>query len=912
MINTDLAFKIRINILTLFMVMSTAYSQGIEDFIVSGSYEKKPVVEIINELEEQIPVVFHYNNELIAGLNFSGTISEIPLPELVKRLVQNSELSFITVQNHIFLVPRLELLTILGKLNGKEIHSVVEREHAILIGNPEDAGKYRQVRISGIIRDGKDGTTLVGTTVEVANTSQYAVSDRNGEFHLDVSPGRQTLRARSLGYETTQIEIHALGPGKLDIDVFETTHQLAEVMIYASRPDHNVRSNQMSIIELDARNIKQLPVMTGERDILKSLTMAPGVVSGGEFGSGINVRGGGEDQNLYLIEGAPLFNTSHAMGLLSVLNPDMVTSVSLYKGHIPPDYGERVSSVMNIGMRDHSIDKPTVKGGIGIFSSRIQVESPVFHERVTLKLGARTSYSDYLLQLLNDYNIMNSSMKFYDLSGVLEFNFKNNPITVMGYRSDNFFRYTDIFSNQYENTLGSVSWSHIFSPDFTSNIALAYSKYSVERSEISNPLFANRVNSSNEYINAKFSLGYEGFDRQAIDAGGQAIIYNLLPGARIPLEGSSSSEFRTEPEHGREISLFTNYSLELSPKTSIQAGIRLTRYQFLGPHTKYQYLDGGPRLHIYITDSIQYAAGDIISQYNSLEPRLSFRQMINEESSVKFSYNRNTQFIFLMSYTSISTPEDFWKLSDPYLKPIRANQFAAGYYRNFNQNMYEASVEAYYKQLDDIMDYRDNAQLSLNNHLETELLPAIGYNYGVELLIKKNTGVISGNIGYTYSRSLRKTLSDDVRNQINNNELYSSSYDKPNDISINLQYNHNRRVRIGAILNYSSGRPITLPEYVYRIGTSQHVYYSDRNKYRLPPYHRLDISLSVNESIRRKRAWKGSWTFSLLNVYARKNAYSVFYKHETPSEHNNFNSFSLYKLSMIGIPLPTLTYNFIF
>lgn len=910
--NPVLVYKISIGILALIVTIETTYSQGIEDILVSGTYENRPVIEIINELEEAFPVVFHYDIEQVSHLKFSGTFTDIPFSALVERLVMNSELTYISVQNLVFLVPRVDMIAILGETNRMEIHDLKDNRNVIMVGNPEDAGKYRECKIRGVVRDGKDNSTLVGTTIEVVNTSLYAVSGINGEYQLNLNPGKYTLNVRCLGYETTQIQIHVVGPSQLDIDMFEASHQLSEVSVYARRLDHNVRSNQMSVYELDALDIKQLPLMMGERDIMKSLTMAPGVVSVGEFGSGINVRGGSEDQNLYLIEGAPLFNTSHAMGLLSVLNPDIVTGVSLFKGHIPAQYGERVSSVMNIQMRDHTIDKTRVKGGIGIFSSRIQAESPIFHEKITLKLGARTSYSDFLLHQLRDYNLANSSMQFYDLAGLMEFHFPNNPITIMGYRSRNYFKYIDIFSNQYENTLGSVSWSHLFSSDFSSNLKLAYSNYMVERTETSNPLMAHKVNSRNEYVSSKLSFSYEGFEGQSIDVGGQAILYNISPGIKVPLEGSLDSEFTGETEQGREFSMFADYLLELTPNASLQAGIRLTRFQYLGPKKVYQYTEGQPRLPVYISDSTYHPAGHIIKQYDAPEPRLSLKQMITDESSIKLSYNRNTQFLFLLAYTSVSTPEDTWKLSDPYLKPIKANQFALGYYRNFAQNMYETSVETYYKQLDDIMEYRNDAQLSLNNHVETELLPAIGYNYGVELMVKKNSGALTGVLSYTYSRSIRKTIAEDRGDQINRNELYPSSFDKPNDLGINLQYNLNRRIRFGAIFNYNSGRAITLPEYMFTIGPSQLVYYSDRNKYRLPPYHRLDLSISVDENLKRKRFWKGSWTFSVLNVYARKNAYSIFYRLEEPTIHNNYNKFSIQKLSIIGTALPTITYNFIF
>lgn len=907
-------FLLRLQIaLTLVLIHAAAPAQQIDSLVVACSYEQVPLREVIRDLETRYPINFYYKEEWIPASTFTGHHEAIGLAELVDLLVYGTGLEPIIIRNGIYLAPRFEVLAALGQATS-QLHGngAGANGYAVVIGNPHEAGMHKRFQVRGKVRDGKDGTTLIGATVRVMNESIYAVTGFDGDFTLDLTPGSYEIVISSLGFEEKKLEVRAVGPGRLDVDLFESSHEISEVRIYAQRHDENVRGNQMSMVELDARSIKMLPLIAGERDIVKSFTMSAGVKSVGEFGAGMNVRGGGEDQNLYLLEGSPLFNTSHVMGLLSVINPDAVTNVALYKGHIPADFGERVSSVMTIQMRDYSIDQPNIRGGIGIFSSRLLVETPVLTDRVTLKVGGRASYSDYLLSLVPDFNLQNSSAGFYDLFGVMNINLNKNPITISAYNSSNSFQYTDIFSNQYANTLGSISWSHIFSPDFSSNLTTAYSNYQVERHETSEELFAYRVNSQIEYLSSKLKFRYTGFNNHTIDIGAQTVRYSIDPGVRTPLENSWITQQITSSELGNEYSAFINNVWDIGLNTSMQLGLRYTQYYYIGPHTIYSYLDGQPRLPVYVVDSTVFAQGDIINQYGAFEPRFSFRQVINDYSSVKLSYNRNAQYLSLLSYSSISTPEDTWKLADPFLKPVIANQFAIGYYRNFANNMYETSIEAYYKQLDNLVEYRNGAILALNNHVETELLDAIGYNYGIELMVRKNSGKLNGTITYTYSQSLKQTLGESRVDQINRNELYPSQFDKPHDLNVSLNYNYNRRIRFGANFSYNTGRPITLPEFVYNSSGNQLVYFSDRNKYRLPDYHRLDLSVSVDENLRRRRMWKGSWTFSLLNVYGRKNAYTVFYKRDVPNQVNNYRLFSLYKLYLIGTPLPTVTYNFIF
>jgi hypothetical protein len=391
------------------------------------------------------------------------------------------------------------------------------------------------------------------------------------------------------------------------------------------------------------------------------------------------------------------------------------------------------------------------------------------------------------------------------------------------------------------------------------------------------------------------------------------MLYNILPGKQTPLNQKSIIP-AAELSHDRAIenAIYFNDKWEINNIFSLNAGLRYSVYSKIGPGLVFNYQQGRTKLPVTKTDSIYYGNNSIIQIYNHIEPRVAFKVQVNETSSVKLSYNRNNQYISLISNTSVSSPDDIWKLSDKYVKPIDCSHYALGYYNNFKQNMIETSVEVYYKSLKDLVEYKNGAKLVMNRNIETELIDANGKNYGIELFIKKNAGEIDGWISYTYSRSLKQTIGMYPDEKVNNNQYYPSSFDKPHDITLVGTWHINRRMRLASNFNYSTGRSITLPELKYDFYGQTVLQYSDRNKYRLPAYHRLDLSFSVDESLRIKKKWKGSWTFSILNVYARKNAYSVYYKKETPTADNNYQTFNLYKLYIIGIPLPTFTYNFIF
>lgn len=895
------------------IVSLNSFSQKNDSILISETFKDYQLINVLAHLESKYNIRFYYKLEWLTEDLVSYTFSNNTLQEVIEKIARSQEMDFYIRQNNVVFMPERDIIRIYSEINGFHNSAIpVDYSQLIIIGSPKEYQKNKKTYISGKVMNGANAEPINGASIVVNNTEFYAISGLHGEYKIELRPGIYNITVSSVGFENSDNSIELVSSGTLDIELFEKSLRLDEVKVYAQKADRNVSGNQMSIVQLDAKNIKQLPSITGEKDLMKSFTMMPGVQSVGEFGAGINVRGGGEDQNLFLMEGAPIFNTSHLMGLISVVNPDAVTNVTLYKGHIPTDYGERVASVMDIQLNDYNIEKFRGTGGLGIYNSRLSAEGPLFNKRMIYKIGGRTSYSDFLLHKIPDYYLMNSSAKFYDLNALITLNFKKDHVTFFGYNSNDNFNYANQYVYDYGNTLGSVNWVHRFNEDIATSFLVSYSKYKIASEDRNDSTNYYQLNSQISQLSSKLKCSFTRLSKHKIDFGIQGIQYNIKPGTLKNLIKSEEIPNEIMDEKAMEFAGFISDAYDITDNLSIQMGLRYSKYLYLGSRVIYNYTEGLPRETTSVSDSMVYGDGEQIMSDQGIEPRLSVKYKFFHNSSIKISYNRNKQYISLLSYSSISSPEDIWKLSDPYVKPVLSDQYAIGYYHNFNNNIFETSLELYYKKLSNLIEYKNGAKLSMNEHVETQLLNAEGTNYGIEILLKKNAGKVDGWISYTYSRAFKQTSGTYKGDQINRNEIYPSQYDKPHDLSIAINYHVNRRLRFGFNFALTSGRAVAFPEYTANVGKYKYVYYSDRGKYRLPPYHRLDLSVSYDESLRKKKFWKGSWTFSILNIYARNNTYSMFFKKENASEFNNYKEYTSYKLYLIGIPLPTLTYNFKF
>jgi hypothetical protein len=588
-----------------------------------------------------------------------------------------------------------------------------------------------------------------------------------------------------------------------------------------------------------------------------------------------------------------------------------VSNVSLIKGGIPAKYGERASSVMDIRF-DNNSDKFSLKGGIGLLDSRLNLEVPLANKKIFWQVSARSSYSDWLLHAMPDVDLKQSSAKFYDINSVLSIRLsQKDNLSIFGYFSNDQFSFTPQNPYSYDNTLASVHYKHIFSDKVQANLMAGISRYRNNQSkkDTLQPTAACKFKSSIQYYNTKLNIIWTPNDAHTVEAGINSVLYYVRPGTLTPYDSLSTIQPKTiNAEKGIEIAAYLSDSWNISPKVSIDYGARFTQYAYLGPSDVLVFEENAPTTQENIINVQHYGDNAVIKWYPSFEPRLSARYSMDKNSSVKISYNRISQFINLISNTAVMSPSDVYQLSSPNVKPLVCNQIALGYFRNLQNNAIETSVELYYKKLDNIIDYRNGATIFMNSQLDADLLKDKGYSYGAEFFVRKNVGNLTGWISYTYSRSLQHTTSLYPEDQINSNHYYPSSFDRPHNLVVTANYHLSKRWRVSGTFTYRTGHPVTLPEYKYTFQGEQYIYYSDRNKYRLADYNRLDIAITHEENLKLKRNWKGSWTFAIINVYGQQNPYSVYYN----TSSNISQTFNLYELFIIARPIPTLTYNFSF
>lgn len=864
--------------------------------------------QTIEKLEQQFPVRFYYLHTWFDDRKIHSSVLEFPFGDIIDRIKSATGLSVITIDSVLYVfVPELTLT---------DASSDSERSAMLVIGNAlESVGKTRAV-LSGKILDGKTGMALPGASVYVEELKLGISSDEKGYYRIALPLGEYHIKTTFLSYEASIQPIKLAGDGLLDLELFENTTMLDEVVISHQRADLNISGTQMGTVKLDSRTIRELPVSLGEKDIIKSLALMPGIQTIGELGTGFNVRGGGADQNLVLLEDVPIFNTSHLFGLVSVVNSDGISNATLLKAGIPAKYGERASSVMDIQLGAGNPGKTSVKGSIGLISSKLYLETPLFHNKISLLTGARTSYSNWLMHRLPDADLINSSTRFYDADIYLSYNVNaTNKINLFTYISKDKLGFSRNSEYRYGNLLASLRWKHTFNTNLYLNLMAGISQYQNEFSETDQEQFWDnyKIHSSIRYNNLKGNVTWLPHRNHTVDFGLNTALYRINPGELSPSEEESQiAPVQIHAENAIEYALYLSDNMTIAQKLSLDIGLRYNFYNYLGPNKVYVYQPGAPISHESIIDSFTYADYQSICTYSGPEPRISLRYAMSENNSLKLSYNRIHQHIQLISNTAVMMPSDVWKLSSPNLGPLTSDQVSLGYYHNFRNNTLETSVEVYYKNIDGAIDYKNGARIILNPYLESDLVNVNGINYGIEFYVKKNSGRLTGWASYTFSRSFHRTESRFEVERINDNNAFPTSYDKPNNLVINASYHFSKRWRFGGSFLYSTGRPLTLPELKYTYQDYQLIHYSDRNKYRLPDYHRLDFYITLDESLSIKKKWKGSWTFSIINLYGRKNAYSVFYQKEDHMVTDELRQYDTYMMYILGRPLPTLTYNFTF
>jgi hypothetical protein len=763
-----------------------------------------------------------------------------------------------------------------------------------------------EAQLTGLITDAKTGEAIVGASVYIEKTTTGVATDPFGRYTLTLPKGRHELKIKSIGMKIATRNVMLYGNGKLDVEIVEDITPLKEVVVEAER-DARVTGMEMGMEKLDIKVMKQMPLILGETDVMKVMLALPGVQSVGEGTNGLNVRGGTASQNLILFNDAVVYNPSHVFGFFSTFNPDVLKNVELYKSGITADYGGRLSSVMDISAREGNLKKFSGSGGLSPVTGRLMFEGPILKDKASFLIGVRSTYSDWLMKQLSSARLQQSQASFYDITGNVTYKINdNNNLSINGYWSHDNFSIASDTAYQYGDRNASIKWKHIFNPQLFGTFTGSYSRYNYDVDSDINPIDAFKMGFDIGQVNAKADFTYLFSSRHTFTAGVSSIFYKLAPGDLEP-DGEESLvvPIHLQKEQATENALYFGDNFEISPKTSLYAGVRYSFYNSLGPKDVYLYQEGQPLSGNTLIDTVHYGAGKSTARYSGFEPRVSLRYILTNSSSVKVSFNRLRQYIQMLSNTVTIAPTDIWKLSDQYIKPQVGNQISAGIYKNLKGNMIETSAEVYYKTLESTIDFKNGALLLLNHHLETDVIEARGKAYGVELMIKKSVGRLNGWISYTWSRSFLQTKGLFDSETVNNGEYYPSNYDKPHAVNFIGNYKFSRRINFSLNTVYSTGRPITVPVAKYEIGGVSRVYYSERNQYRIPDYFRIDASLNLEGNHKIKKLAHSSWTLAVYNLTGRNNAYSVFFTSQD-------GVIKGYKMSVFAQAIPTLTFNFKF
>jgi hypothetical protein len=758
------------------------------------------------------------------------------------------------------------------------------------------------VTIAGYLRDAKTGEPVIGASIIIENSKSGVISDQYGYYSLSIVRGRNTLSIQSLGIRDTRRQIMVFGEGRMNIDLQAQVVALRNVTVSSEKPSP-IRGMMMGVQKLDIKSIKQVPVIFGEVDVLRVVMTMPGVKSVGEASTGLNVRGGSADQNLILFNDATVFNPSHFFGMFSAFNSEVVKDVQLYKSMIPAKYGGRLSSVLEINSREGNKKEITGSAGIGLLTSRINIEGPIAKDKTSFIFGARTTYANWMLKLL-PAEYKNSQAGFYDFNLNIshEINKKNN-LYFTGYLSKDRFNLNNDTTFGYGNQNVSVKWKHVFNNKWYSIVAGGYDRYHYDISSNKNPVTAYQMKFDINQTYFKAHANYYASSKQTIDFGFSSIYYKLHPGTYTPFGAASlvkPNEVQTE--QALESALYIGDKFSFTPDFSVEGAIRYAMYSFLGASTVNNYATGIPKTENNKLGTTTYGAGDRIQNYGGPELRISARYILGENFSVKAGYNIQRQFIHVLSNTTAIAPTDIWKLSDNNIKPQYGDQLSLGLYHNFKSNTIETSIEFYYKNIKDYLDYKSGASLVLNHHIETDVVSTKGKAYGVEVLLKKSTGKFNGWFSYTFSRTLLQMNDTTQGTPINNGAFYPSNYDKPHDATFVGNYRVSHRFSLSLNMTYSTGRPITLPVGSFYYAGSERTLYSDRNTYRIPDYFRTDIAMNIDGNHKVNQKFHNSFSIGVYNLTGRKNAYSVYYV----SENGKVNG---YKLSIFGSAIPYINYN---
>ncbi len=894
------------------------------DTVISCHFNGIPFSEFCDFVYRESGVTIYYHESWVDNVKVTLDEDSITVKAAVSMALKRTGLLVSVWNTDLIVLPGEKLPEKLPEFKSQQINedtlnteekSITQSEERYLTGRKADvlqtlrigkqglAGSRSRVTIRGRITDEQTGEPVIGATMYLEEMQSGAATDQNGFLSMVLKPGHYNAVFAYMGMETKKYLLDVLSDGDFHIEMKKSVFEMKEVVVLGDR-QMNIRSKDAGLEKISAKRIKEIPMMMGERDILKVSEMLPGIVSVGEGSAGLNVRGGNYDQNAFYINHIPIYNTSHLFGFFPAFNADIVKDFSIYKGHIPVRYGGRLSSVFNIIARQGNRKQFTARGGISPAAANLLVEGPLKKDKSSFLLSGRYLYSDWILRKINDPVIRTSTAGFNDLSASWNYDFRKSQLSFFAYHSQDDFHLSDINFFQYSNNGASFGFSHNFSTSVRGEFSVTGSQYAFSTTDQQEPsaAYKHAYQIGDYEFNADFIHDLN--TKNTLHYGGGITYYKLDRGTVLPYgDKSLRSAIELGKEQGAESALYISDAYDFLPWLTINGGFRVSLFNPIGPKTVYTYAPGLPKDVRYINDTLQFNKGKVIKWYVEPDIRLAFNIRTDANGSVKIAFNQMHQNLFVLNNTIALAPNSQWKLADYYLKPARSNQVSAGVFRTIASLGWETSIEFYYKKTVNYPEFVDGADFLNNPLVETTVLPGNQHAYGLEFLLRKSGPRLEGWLAYTYSRSIVKVDGKQPWERINNGLAYPANYDIPNVLNTVINYHFSRRVTASGVVTYQTGKPVTYPESIYYINSIPYVDYSDRNEYRIPDYFRIDLSLTLEGNLRRNKLLHNSLIFSLYNVTGRENPYSVYFKLDN-------GRIKSYQYSVIGVPIFMVTWLF--
>ncbi|MBQ4821840.1 carboxypeptidase-like regulatory domain-containing protein [Aquimarina sp. MMG016] len=896
----------------------------------SISYDALDLKSVLLKIEEQTDYKFFFQDSWVKEYtSMSGTYESTDIKALLQDLFNNTVINFyITDDKRVILTPNTIIYDNLPKgFFGKEPNDTIVKERlsrkavspvfrnpprssnqkieTITIGKALKNTSRRNFTLSGYIKNQQTGKPVPNVLIVVNGENIGEESNTDGFYEVQLPIGSNLIEMNSMGMENIKKRVVIYNDGSLNINLNESIELLDEILL-----ETEINKNVEEVVtktEVDVEESKNIPLALGERDVLKVATALPGITTAGEGATGYNVRGGKSDQNLILLDDAVVYNPQHFFGIFSALNPFALGDVSIYKNGIPAAFGGRLSSVFDLKTKDASVDKFKGEGSIGPVTGNLLLETPVVKEKSGLMIGGRGAYANWILSSLDEESLNDSEASFYDV--VAKYNHqigKNSKLEATAYWSRDDFSITSDSLYVYGNRALSLGWNYRFNDKNSGKLSLSNSQYNfdIEFDGDSDDDFELGYRIDETELKLRFKYLYS--DRIKFDYGISSKLYNVRPGNIKPLGAESVvTPLEIEKEKGLESAAFLAAEIDLTKKITLDAGIRYSMFNALGPGNQNVYQEGVPRDEGTVRETINFDNNENIKTYGGPEFRLSGRYLLGEDFSLKAAYNKTFQYIHILSNNTTVSPIDTWKISDLNIKPQSSQQYSIGLYKNFDNAAYELSLEGFYKRSKNILDFKTGAEVLLNENIETEVLQGNGKSYGVEFLLKKQKGKLYGWLGYTYSRSFLQLDSQFNEERVNNGDFFPSNFDKPHDFSLVANYKLTKRFSLATNFVYQTGRPVTVPVGSFTFDGSEFAVFSNRNEFRIPDFYRLDIGLNIEGNHKRKKLAHSFVTISVYNVLGRNNPFSVFFVTENGEVKG-------YKSSIFSVPVPSITYNFKF